>query len=55
MDDLHLAGGKTQSRDFRTNGTVKLDKIFISPYNITPESCIKVERIEKIITNERSP
>ena len=32
----------------------KTDELLISPYNITPESLIKVTRIREIINNERS-
>ena len=31
--------------------TLKSDQLLVSPYNITPESNIKVMRIKEIITN----
>ena len=34
--------------------TLKSDQQLISPYNMTPESSIKVMRIEEMITNLRS-
>ena len=34
--------------------TLKSDKHLISPYNITPESHIKVTRIKEMITIKRS-
>ena len=34
--------------------TLKSDQQLISPYNITPESSIKVMRIKEMITNLRS-
>ena len=34
--------------------TLKSDQQLISPYNMTPESSIKVMRIKEMITNLRS-
>ena len=34
--------------------TLKSDQLLISPYNITPESNIKVTRIKEMITNLKS-